>query len=538
MRTLAGRALCPGVAMGPLHVVRGAERSAPSALPCGGDQKARFEGGRLRALERLDVQYRRALETAGEEGAGIFRLHRLMLEDEDYLDAVRRALARGLDAEEAALAAGEQMAAALEGLEDPYLRERAADVREVSWMVAGILSGTGEAVELSAPSILAAADLTPGQLIGLEREDLLGLVLRDTSPQGHTALLARAMGVPVVAGLDPDPAWEGLPGGMDGGRGLLYLEPDGETRRMLAEEDRRARERAARLRALADAPDRTADGREVPILANIGCVEDADLALEQGARGVGLFRTEFLCLDRSRCPSEEEQFQIYRQVAQRMAGRPVVIRTLDIGGDKRPPWLPAGRGQDPALGLRGIRLSLDRPELFRPQLRAMLRAAALGNVAVLLPMVTSPEEVRQAREILTDCSAQLEGEGLPHGPVELGVMIETPAAALLADRLAREADFFSIGTNDLAQYTLAMGRQDPELAGRYDPGHPAVLELVRMAAEAGHRHGKRVALCGQLGADTDMTKTLLELGVDELSVSPPDILPLRERVRSLDLSRG
>ena len=503
MEKIGGVPVCPGVALGELYVWERAP--APPAAEGGGPAREleRLLRARDRAEEILEEQYRLALSRLGQDEADIFRLHRMMLEDPDFWAAARGPVEAGqAGARAAALAAGETFARQLRALEDPYLRARADDVAEAARLLAAQLDGGEAPLTLPGPVILAADALDPGELLTLDRDKVLGLALGRAAPSGHWAILARAMGLPAVTGIRLDPAWSGRQAGLDGQTGELWLEPDGETRGRL------------QARGLARA--------------------EAVQALAQGADGVGLFRTEFLCLGRADCPGEEEQFLAYRRAAQVMEGRRVTIRTLDLGGDKRTPWLPPEEGENPALGLRGIRLTLARPDLFVPQLRAILRAAAFGKLAVMFPMVTSPGEVDRARALLDDCRRQLEAEGIPTGPLEVGVMVETPAAALLAHELARRVDFFSIGTNDLTQYTLAADRQNPALAGLWDQRDPAVWELIARTARAGKEAGIRVAVCGQLAADREMTGRLLEAGVDELSVPPADVPAVKARVRELD----
>ncbi len=524
-----GKSLCPGRAAAPVFVDGPARGAGLTLGLCGaGGELSRFEEARRAALDRLEGQYRQALGRAGEEGAEIFRLHRAMLGDRDFLDQVEENIqGRGLEAAAAVLSAGEMFSAQFSALEDPYLRDRAADVEEISRLVAGLLSGAGEAPPPAGDYLAAADSLSPSRL--MELEGAKGLILRECSPLGHTALLARAMNLPVITGLEPDPAWTGRPAALDGGEGALYLDPDQEVLTQFQEKTRQEALRAAGLAARALGPVCTRSGRAVGLWANAASPEEAARALGNGAQGIGLLRTEFLFLRRDTPPGEEEQLALYRQVIQAMEGRRVVIRTLDLGSDKQAPWMAGPREDNPALGLRGIRRSLARPELFSTQLRAILRAAAEGETAVMFPVVTSPEEVLQARALLDRCRAQLEEENLPAGPVEAGVMIETPAAALLAGELARVSDFFSIGSNDLAQYTLAMDRQDPAC----DPRHPAVLELIRRAVEGGHRFGRPVSLCGALAADPAMTEELLALGLDGLSVPAEDLWSLRERIEGL-----
>ena len=391
------------------------------------------------------------------------------------------------------------------------------------------LTGRQEGPLPPSPVLLAAAALAPGQLLRWGKERLLGLILTACSPASHTAILARTMGVPliVVPALSQD--WQGQRAALDGSAGQLWLDPDEAVLARFTA----ALDSCQPPDQLATLPSVTQDGRKVILLSNIGGPAEAAAALEQGAEGIGLFRSEFLFLDQERCPDEETQFALYRQTVQAMAGHRVVIRTLDAGADKPLPYLDLPAEENPALGCRGIRLSLARPELFRPQLRAILRAAVYGPVSVMFPMVSAPQEVIRAKKLLEECRRALEAEGTAAGPLEIGVMIETPAAALMADQLAREVSFFSIGTNDLTQYTLAADRQS---AGSYDPHHPAVLELIRMSVESAHRHGCRAAVCGELAADLEMTAQLLRLGVNELSVSPSALLPLRRHIRQLNLN--
>ena len=537
MNWFEGISLCPGGAVGPIHVLPALTNQKGVSLPTVEEELERLEAARETALARLEEQRAAAREQLGEEEAEIFRLHALMLEDLDFVETAQKAVRAGRCAEDGVREAEETFAAAFRALDDPYLQGRMADVEEVSRLWREVLSGGAGRLELERPAILWAKECSPGELIALDRDKALGLVVEHMAPDSHAAILVRAMGLPTVTGIAPQKHWEGVYAALDAECGRLWLEPEESVRAALEQKCRQAQARRRELERWRDAPVRTRDGRTVTVCANIGSAREAALALEQGAQGVGLFRTEFLCLDKERSPGEEEQFAVYRQALEAMQGRRVVIRTLDIGGDKRPPWLETGQGENPALGLRGIRLSLKRPELFVPQLRAVLRAARYGKAAVMFPMVTSPAEVRNARAMLDRCRAELEEEGRSTGEVEVGVMIETPAAALMAGELAREADFFSIGTNDLTQYSLAMDRQDPDLQGMYDSRHPAVLALIRRTVEEGHRHGRRVALCGQLGADRDMTKTLLQMGVDELSVPVGEVLALKEHISGLELSQ-
>ncbi len=539
MEIVSGTSVSDALAIGPLVLWRRPElslRQASGLLP--EEELLRFDHARALAQEELERLASLVLAETGEDSAAILELHQMMLEDEDWLREVReRILDQGATAEFAAREAGEAMAVLFEQLEDEYLRARAADVRDIARRVIRILSGEEEqSPTLTRPSILLAEDLSPADTVSLDRRMLLGMVTCAGSSFSHTAILARARNIPALIGVNFDEGWDGRLAVLDGHAGTLTVDPTPEVlaaaRRRLA--DRQARD--ASLQSLRGAPDVTLDGREVRLYANLGGPEELDAVLESDARGIGLLRSEFFFLGAQTCPTEEEQFAFYRQVAQAMAGKKVVIRTLDIGADKQAPCLPLEREDNPALGFRGIRLSLSRPELFRAQLRAILRAAAFGDVAVLLPMIVSVDEVRATRAILEDCREELRQEGIPFGEVELGVMIETPAAVCLADELAQEVDFFSLGTNDLTQFTLAMDRQNSRLDPFRDPCHPAILRMIRHTVEAGHRHGCLVGLCGELGADPALTEKLLRMGLDELSVSPASVLPLRSVIRSLDLS--
>lgn len=524
-----------GIALGPIRVCPRMGRPGPAGPALSPEEElGRFEAARRGAMARLEDLYGRALDQAGEEAAAIFRIHQMLLEDPDYREAVDASIRRGEGACQAVRGAGEQFAALFSAMEDEYMRARADDMRDVTRRVADLLTGAREEDLLGEePAILAAEELSPSQLLGLDRDRLLGLVTRDVGASSHTAILARAMGVPAVMGVDIREDWQGRAALLDGDRSRLYLDP---TEEKVAEGEglaRKAREERSRLDQWRDRDTVTLDGRRIALLANIGSGAEGELARQKGAQGVGLFRSEFLFLDRDTCPDEEEQFAAYSQVVRAMAGRPVVIRTLDVGGDKQAPCLGL-EGDSSPLGCRGIRLSLARPDLFRPQLRAILRSGALGPVSLMLPMVTAPWEVRRAREILEECRSELQSQGREPGEVRVGIMVETPAAVVLADELALEADFFSLGTNDLTQYTLAADRC--RAGGAYDPRHPAVLRMIRHTVEAGHRHGLRVSICGDLGADPDLTETFLRMGVDSLSISPEFILPLRELISGLDLS--
>ena len=538
MKTVSGTSVLKKIAIGPLRwygreAAPAGERSSLTA----GAELARFEQARRGAQEQLREVHQRALSEAGEDAA-IFEIHRMMLDDEDFLRTVRELIqAQGSTAEYAARMAGERFAAVFAAMDDPYMQARAADVRDAAGRVVSVLTGGEKKLPWDGPFLLMADDLPPSETMDLDRSRLLGFVTRRGSVNSHTAILARALGIPALVGAEVDPDWDGRPAVLDGWGQRLYVDPTPELCAVMEARRRAGAEQDARLQALRGKPSVTLDGTAVPVCANIGSVSEAEAALQNGAQGIGLFRSEFLYLNRPDLPTEEEQFAVYRRTAEIMAGRRVVIRTLDIGADKQAACLPLEREENPALGLRAIRLCLSRREVFKTQLRAILRASAWGNVAVMFPMIISVEEVRQARALLDACRAELTAQGYAVGPLEVGIMVETPAAVLIADALAQEVDFFSLGTNDLTQYALAVDRQNPRLAPFYDPRHPAVLEMIRMTAQAARRRGIWVGICGELGADLDLTETLLRMGVDELSVSPAAVLPLCEKIRGLDLRR-
>lgn len=538
MQTARGKSIVNGIAIGPLRVYRKQEmrlERASGKTPA--QERARLQAACEQAGEQLAGLYEKALREAGEEAAAIFEIHRMMLEDAVYLDAARSMLeTQRVTAEYAAYAAGEDFAAALAAAGDDYMQARAADIRDVSRRLVQILTGgDGAALPDGAPFILAAEDLTPSETMRLDRGRLLGLVTRGGSVHSHTAILARAMHIPALIETDFDDGWDGRQAILDGCGQCLYTDPTPELLRAMEEKRESMLRQEALLQELRGKPNVTRDGTEIEVCANIGSLADAQEALRQDAQGIGLFRSECICMNTPTYPSEEEQFALYRQVAETMAGRKVVIRTLDLGADKQAACFRLEREENPALGYRAIRISLTEREPFCQQLRAILRASAFGTVAVLFPMIISLGEVREAKALLEACREQLRARGAAIGTVEVGVMIETPAAAMIADELAREVDFFSIGTNDLTQYTLALDRQNARLERFYDPHHPAVLRMIRHTVEAGHRHGCRVSICGELGADASLTGTFLRMGVDELSVSPAAVLPLRGAIRSLDL---
>jgi len=544
MTTLNGQGVSRGTALGKVAFYRrSGQEIEPSAISDVPAELERFEKACGQAAEELEQLYAETLSTLGEENALLFQIHEMMLEDPDFTDAVRaRIEGECLCAEYAVDAAAKEAAAAFAAMDDEYMQARSADVLDVGRRLVRILTHTDEgALFGSEPVVVAADDLAPSETARLDRSKVLAFLTSGGSANSHTAIFARTMGIPAVVGLGEalGPELDGREAAVDGGRGLVVLDPDEAVRTefaaLKADEDA-GRARTGRYRGKASV---TRDGRRVELCANVGGPQDVALALEGDAEGIGLFRSEFLYLQSRDYPDEETQFAAYRDVLERMEGKRVVIRTLDIGADKQADYFRLPREENPAMGMRAIRICLTRPEVFRTQLRALYRASVYGRLAIMFPMITHVSEVRQIKTIAEEVRQELKEEGVPFdGNVELGIMIETPAAALLSGDLAREVDFFSVGTNDLTQYTLALDRQNSSVAQFDDPAHEAVLKLIAMAAENAHRAGIWIGVCGELGADPALTETFLRMGIDELSMSPAAILPTRERVCGLELGEA
>ena len=499
----------------------------------------RFEIACEKANQVLLELYEKALAEMGEENAAIFEIHRMMLEDEDFLDAIKEMLKnQSSTAEFAVSMVGERFSATFAAMDDEYMQARASDVKDVSGRVVGILTGQQqETILLLQPAILVADDLTPSQTIQLDRSRVLGFLTRHGSSNSHTAILARTMNIPALVGVDFDDSWDGKLAVLDGYDHCVYIDPTPERLSEMQERRKKDLEQLAFLQALRGKQNRTLDGREIKVYANIGDTQDVELVLQCDAQGIGLFRSEFLYLNAQDWPTEEQQFLYYQHVIKAMEGKKVIIRTLDIGADKQADYFRLDKEDNPALGYRAIRVCLTREEIFRQQLRAILRASAFGNVSVMFPMIISVWELERAKAILEGCKTELHKQGIAIGALEIGIMVETPAAVIIADELAAQVDFLSIGTNDLTQYTLAIDRQNPRLDRFYDPQHPAVLRMIRHVVEAGHRHNCWVGICGELGAEQTLTETFLRMGLDELSVAPSAVLPLRRLICSLDLSK-
>ena len=493
----------------------------------------RYEAAKEKALRQLHELYEKARKEAGEDSAAVFDVYAMILEGDQFDDSIRSAIeSQNVNAEYAVAVAGDDLAKMFEAMDDEYFRARSADIRDLSERLISILQG--DSVK-SAPGvgavILAAKDLTPSETVQMDKSRLLGFVTEFGSSNSHTAILARTMNVPALMGIPVDEHLEGRIAIIDGVNAALILDPDEETLEYYQEKKRENKRRRELLQELKGKEDVTLDGKHIRLYANIGSVEDTAEALANDAAGIGLFRSEFLYLGKSDYPTEEEQFQAYRTVVQNMAGRKVIIRTLDIGADKQADYFHLDHEDNPAMGYRAIRVCLDREEIFRIQLRAILRASAYGNVGIMYPMIISVDEVRRCKEILNEVRGELENREFPVGEIEQGIMIETPAAVMISDLLAEEVDFFSIGTNDLTQYTLAIDRQNAKLDPIYDSHHPAVLRMIRMTVENGHKGGCWVGICGELGADTALTGEFLWMGIDELSVTPASVLPIRKIIR-------
>ncbi|RKI71098.1 phosphoenolpyruvate--protein phosphotransferase [bacterium 1xD42-67] len=541
MQVSTGKSILNGIAIGPLRIYKKAETQTKQTSSLSPEEEwARFEEAKEKAQEQLAGLYDKALDEVGEDNAAIFEIHQMMLDDDDYLEAIKGIIdTQGATAEYATETTGENFSAAFAAMEDEYMRARATDVKDISRRVVNILTGQGDAaMQDDKPAILVADDLTPSETVQLDKSKLLGFITRYGSSNSHTAILARTMNIPALIGVDFDDSWDGQLAVLDGYNHCVYIDPAQELLTAMEEKRKADLKQESLLQGLKKKPNVTLDGREIKVYANIGNTSDVGLVLQNDAQGIGLFRSEFIYLESEDFPTEEQQFLIYKRVVETMAGKKVIIRTLDIGADKQAGYFDLAKEENPALGYRAIRICLTRKEIFKTQLRAILRASAFGTVSIMFPMIISLREVRDAKELLEECRAELKKQGIAFGEVEIGIMIETPAAVMIAEELAEEVQFFSLGTNDLTQYTLAIDRQNPKLDNFYDPHHPAVLRMIRHTVEAGHRHGCWVGICGELGADQKLTETFLRMGLDELSVSPAAILPLRKLIRSIDLSKA
>ena len=540
MEQIFGKGVSKGVAAGPISFYRRASGVIPRhEVSDTAAELERFRAARETAKEQLAKLYDKALAEAGEDAAMLFEAHQMMLDDLDFVESIEGMIENDrVNAEAAVSDTGAQFAEMFAAMDDSYMQARAADIRDIAARVVGILTGEGESGIVSdAPCIVAADDLAPSETVQLDKALILGFITAGGSANSHTAILARTMGIPAIIGAGDalQPEMEGKYAIIDGQTGEAVIEPDDAERERLLK--KQAKEKALKelLDQLKGKPNVTKDGRNVMVYCNIGSPADIDAVLQNDGGGIGLFRSEFLYLQGSDYPTEDEQFKAYKTVAERMGGRRVIIRTLDIGADKQADYFHLDKEENPAMGLRAIRICLTRPEVFRTQLRALYRASAYGKIAIMFPMITSVWEVQEIKRICRNIRAELAEEGVPMADkVELGIMIETPAAVMMSAELAREVDFFSVGTNDLTQYTLAVDRQGVGLDRFFDAHHPAVLRMLRMAAESAHKAGIWIGICGELGADAELIETFLSMGIDELSVSPSAVLPLRSAIRSID----
>ena len=543
MLTITGKPVYGAISIGPLALFhRNTISTAVRTITDPEAEVQRFQSAREEAAAQLGQLYEKALETVGEEDAAIFEIHQMMLEDDEYIEGVESHIREEmLNAEAAVDRTAQELAAMFRGMDDEYMQGRAADVLDISRRVEQILSG-GPAIDFSQYDqvILAADDLAPSETMQLDTKKILGFVLSGGSASSHTAILARNLGIATVVntGTQIHTDLEGKMAVVDGFTGTVYLDPDEATLAAMQEKQKQAQAERERLENVRGKESVTQDGQKVLIYANAGNPADLPRVVASDAEGIGLFRSEFLYLENDDYPTEEQQFEAYKKALTAMEGKRVVIRTMDIGADKKADYFDLDPEENPAMGLRAIRICLTRPELFKTQLRALCRASVYGRLAIMFPMIISVEEVRKAKALLAEVMAQLKKEGIPCAEqIETGIMIETPAAALVSDALAEEVDFFSLGTNDLTQYTLAIDRQQTKLDDFFDPHHPAVLRLIEMTAKNAHKTGIWVGICGELGADLSLTETFLRMGIDELSVSATSVLPLRDKVRSLNLRK-
>ena len=540
MITLEGKSVFGGVAIGKIQFYKRNEITIKRTRVEDVEAEVeRFQNAKAKTLELLKGLYEKALEDVGEANAMIFEAHQLMLEDPDYVESIENIIrTQDVNAEYAIGATADNFAAIFEAMNDAYMQGRAADVRDVSERLLQALSSQNETVMvMDEPVIIAADDLVPSETVQLDKEKVLSFVTMYGSANSHTAILARTMNIPAVIGLGEalKEEYDGKVAIVDGVDGKVYIDPDEETMASMQKKQKKDQEEKELLNQLKGKENVTKSGQKVNVYANIGNLADVGAVLKNDAGGIGLFRSEFLYLESDTYPTEEQQFAVYKKVAETMAGKKVIIRTLDIGADKQVDYFKLDKEDNPALGYRAIRICLTRPEIFKTQLRALYRASAYGQISIMFPMIISVAEVKKIKEIVEEVKAELRTEGAAfREDVELGIMIETPAAVMVSRELAKEVDFFSVGTNDLTQYTLAIDRQNQKLEDFYDSHHPAVLAMIRMAAESAHAEGKWIGICGELGADVTLTETFLKMGIDELSVAPGMVLKVRQKIREAE----
>ena len=540
MITISGKSVFGGVSIGKLlFYQRNSKVIKRTHIDDVDAEWKRFQEAKDTAVDQLKGLYEKALADVGEANAMIFEIHQMMLEDLDYLESIENIIrTQEVNAEYAVATTADNFAQMFAAMDDAYMQGRAADVKDVSERVLDILSGADTGLkEMKEPCIIAADDLAPSETVQLDKSKVLGFATQYGSSNSHTAILARTMNIPAIIGMGEEllKEYSGRDAIIDGFTGTLYIDPDEETLKAMQEKREKDLEQKALLEQLKGKENVTKSGQKINVYANIGNVSDLGAVLKNDSGGIGLFRSEFLYLENADFPTEEQQFSVYKQVAESMAGKKVIIRTLDIGADKQVDYFGLDKEDNPALGYRAIRICLTRPEIFKTQLRALYRAAMFGNISIMFPMIISVNEVLRIKEIIAEVKEELKNEGIPYKEdVELGIMIETPASVMVSRELAKEVDFFSVGTNDLTQYTLAIDRQNSKLDEFYDPHHPAVLAMIKMAAENAHAEGAWIGICGELGADLELTEEFLKMGLDELSVSPSMVLPLRKRIRECE----
>lgn len=536
--TIEGKSVYSGVAIGRLAIYHKADNQVKREKISDVEAElARFEEARNTAKEQLAGLYEKALKEVGEVNAAIFEVHQMMLDDLDYVESVTNMIqSQEVNAEYAVATTGDTLSEVFASMDDDYMRERAADVKDISNRVIAVLQGNGAGgLNADEPVILLADDLAPSETVQFDKSKVLSFVTRHGSTNSHTAILARTMNIPALIGIDYPEDAEGKMGIVDGYEGKIIIDPPVSVLETYQKRKEADEEKKRLLLELKGKENVTIDGTKINLYANIGSVADVASVLANDAGGIGLFRSEFLYLESSDYPTEEEQFAAYRKVAESMAGKKVIIRTLDIGADKQVDYFHLDKEDNPAMGYRAIRICLDRRDVFKTQLRALYRASYYGTISIMFPMIISVNEVKEIKKVIAEVKAELDEEKIPYKDVEIGIMIETPAAVMMSEELAQEVDFFSVGTNDLTQYTLAIDRQNPKLDNIYDSHHPAILKMLKMIVDNGHKGGCWVGICGELGADTTLTETFLKMGFDELSVSPSMILKVRQEIRSIEL---
>ena len=542
MEVYQGKSVFGGIAIGRISVHKKDEQQVKRVRIEDSEQEIlRYRQAKQTAMEQLQGLYQKALKEVGEANAAIFEIHQMMLEDDDYNESVENIIRmQQVNAEYAVASTGDNFAQMFSAMDDDYMRARSADVKDISERVLSVLGGRATGIDASGePVIIVADDLAPSETVQLNKDLVLSFVTVHGSVNSHTAILARTMSIPALIGtaipLTDD--IDGKVGIVDGKNGCIYVDPDEDTLGRMQQLKLEEQEKKELLQTLKGRENITIDGKKIMLYANIGNSKDLAAVLQNDAGGIGLFRSEFIYLERDTFPTEEEQFQIYRTVAETMAGKPVIIRTLDIGADKKCDYFEMEPEENPAMGCRAIRICLTRPEIFKTQLRALFRASAFGNISIMYPMIISVDELRKIKTIVAEIRQELTEQGVTFGEPKQGIMIETPAAVMMSEELAKEVDFFSIGTNDLTQYTLAIDRQNPKLDAFYDPHHPTVLRMIQMVVENAHKAGIWAGICGELGADTSLTRRFLAMGVDELSMSPGSILPVRKIILETDVTK-